>query len=192
MPAPVVLIFGSGANIGAALVKHFLAADYHVATVSRSPGASASTSDLLHIQADLSDPSAIPNIFTRLLSTPGWTTFPAVIIWNAYAASRPAVYDPTNPFAVADADFDRDWNLMVKSPFVAAREAVRAWTTAGPGGRKGTFIMTGNACPRAIITERDVPAGVPLANFMTLGVGKSGANFWLSNADEVFREKDIR
>lgn len=198
MPGPVVLILGSGANIGAALVKQFLAAGYHVATVSRSaapiPGATEKRRPLTHIQADLSDPSAVPGVFARL-SARGWA---------AHAASAPAASDPTNPFAVADDDFDRDWNLMVKSPFVAAREAVRAWTAppsrvvvgleamvGGGRGRKGTFIMTGNACPRAVITQTDVP-DIPIANIMTLGVAKSGANFWVSNADEVFKEKGIR
>lgn len=190
MSAPSALIFGAAQStgVGAALVKGFLAAGYRVAAVSRSvPSSSADDSDtFVRIQADLSDPSTIPAVYAQL--PPHWP-FPSLVVWNAFAHSEPAAADPENPFAVPEADFDRDLRLMIKSPYIAAREAVKAWTTAERGdsaagkGRKGTFIMTGNMCAVQVF---------PMAAFTTLGVGKAGAHYWVGCADAVLKEKGMR
>lgn len=83
-----------------------------------------------------------------------------------------------------EADFDRDLDLMIKSPYVAAREAVRAWRKdSGGRGRKGTFVMTGNLLPRQIL---------PAPGLVTLGVGKSGANSWVGLSDLTFKGEGIR
>lgn len=188
----VAIIFGAGSNIGASLAKGFLDAGYRVATVSRSPGGGgsggAATPDLFHIQADLSDPSAAPAALTRVTRSAGWP-FPSVVVWNAASLTPPPAGDPRNPFAIPGADFDRDVGLMVKSPYVAAGEAVRAWrgeaaaaAGPGPGGRRGTFIMTGNMTPRRIFPP----------SMTTLGVGKSGANYWVGTADAALKEEGIR
>lgn len=192
MASPVALIFGAGSNVGAALANGFLGANYYVATVSRSASSIPSQANHLHIQADLSDPTVIPGIFAKVASH-GWS-FPSVIIWNAFAYSAPAASDPTNPFALPEESLDRDLNLMIKSPFIAAREAVKAWSSAEGGndkGRKGTFIMTGNWLPRRYLPQKEFPPA-PIANVMTLGVGKSGANYWMATAHDVFTEKGIR
>lgn len=194
VPSRVALIFGAGSNIGASLVKGFLGAGYRVATVSRSnkplPSSSSnsSTSLLLPIQADLSDPSTVPDVFAQL-SAAGWPA-PSVVIWNAANVTSPAASDAGNPLEVPLDGFDRDLALMVRSPYIAAREAVRAWrkektktTEAGDGARKGTFIMTGNLTPRKVL---------PVPSLVDLGVGKSAANYWVGLSDTTFRKEGIR
>lgn len=94
-----------------------------------------------------------------------------------------------NPLEVEEGAWDRDIDLMIKSPYLAARAAVRAWREQqqqqqqGPGTRKGTFIMTGNLLPRQIL---------PAPALVTLGVGKSGAYSWLGLADLTFKGEGIR
>lgn len=73
----VALIFGAGSNIGADLVKGFLGAGYRVATVSRS-ARSGPAADTYPIQADVSDPKAIPGIFAQLASA--GLPFPSVVM----------------------------------------------------------------------------------------------------------------
>lgn len=78
----VALIFGAGSNVGAGLVKGFLGAGYRVATVSRSgPTAAAGPakdSSTYSIQADVSDPKAIPGVFAQLASAK--LPFPSVVM----------------------------------------------------------------------------------------------------------------
>jgi NAD(P)-dependent dehydrogenase (short-subunit alcohol dehydrogenase family) len=187
--APVAFILGVGSNIGAALISQFQAANYRVATVARSPSKSTTpSSNNLHIQADLSNPSSVSEIFNRLALHGDWA-FPSVIVYNPASATPPSPEDPTNPFAVPDADFDRDLNIMVKTPYLVGREAVKGW--AAREGRKGTFIMTGNACPKWVSKQSDYKE-MPIAHMTTLGMGKSGANYWMGTADDVFKEKGIR
>lgn len=189
VPSRVALIFGAGANIGASLVKSFLGAGYHVATVSRSnkapssPSLSSDSTSYLPIRADLSDTATVPDVFAQL-SDAGWPA-PNVVIWNAANITKPAESDPENPLEVPLEGFDRDLALMVRNPYVAAREAVRAWkkTTAKEGGRKGTFIMTGNLTPTKVL---------PVPALVDLGVGKSAANYWVGLSDAAFRKEGIR
>lgn len=189
---PVALIFGAaikGSNVGGALTKGFLKAGYRVASVSRHD-AESSESNHLHIAADLADPSSVTSVFEAVANAQ-WP-FPAVIIWNVSAVSPAAESDPTNPFAVADADVERDLALMVKSPYLSARKAVEQWLQDEDAGKKrrGTFIMTGNACPRFVVPQSQFP--VPLAMMTTLGMGKSAAAYYLATADEVYKEKGLR
>lgn len=184
----VALIVGAGSNIGASLVKGFLAAGYRVATVSRSNPATTSSSnknneDCYHaIQADASDPSSIPRIFADLSSAKKDWAFPSVIVWNAATLTPPSTAD--NPLGISLEALDRDLGLMIKSPFLAAQTAVEVWKeTSGEEKRKGTFIMTGNILPRKIL---------PMPRLVTSGIGKSGANFWVGLADVVLKDKGIR
>ncbi|KAL1864848.1 hypothetical protein Daus18300_007414 [Diaporthe australafricana] len=177
----VALIFGVGSNVGTAVVKGFVDAGYRVATVSRStPSSTDTSSNPLHIQADLSDLAAVTGVFGKVKSA--GLSFPSVVIWNAASLTPPS--DSENPLTIADADLDKDLNVMIKSPYAAAREAVAVWQgLSGKDGRKGTFIMTGNLLPKSVI---------PIATFTSLGIGKSGANYWVGTADGVLKEKGIR
>lgn len=177
----VAVIFGVGSNIGTALAKGFVDAGYRVATVSRSSAPSTdSSSNPFHIQADLSDPAAVTAVFDKVRSA--GLEFPSVVVWNAAALTPPS--DPENPLSIADSDLDRDLNIMIKSPYVAAREAVKVWQEReGKDGRKGTFIMTGNLLPKQI---------PPVAFYTSLGIGKSGAYHLVGTADNVLKKKGIR
>lgn len=177
----VAVVFGVGSNIGTALAKGFVDAGYRVTTVSRSSPSSADTSsNPFHIQADLSSAAAVSAVFDKVKSA--GLEFPSVVVWNAAALTPPS--DPENPFSIADSDLDRDLNIMIKSPYVAAREAVKVWRgREGKDGRKGTFIMTGNLLPKTI---------PPVAIYTSLGIGKSGANFWVGTADNVLKKTGIR
>lgn len=190
----VALIVGAGSNIGASLVKGFLAAGYRVVTVSRSNPATTSSGgssnsrnnedDSHHvIQADASDPSSIPRIFADLSSAKKDWAFPSVIVWNAASLTTPAAAD--NPLGGISLEaLDRDLGLMIASPFLAAQTAIEVWEeTRWQEKRKGTFIMTGNMLPRKI---------PPMAQVVTLGIGKSGANFWVGLTDLVLKDKGIR
>lgn len=177
----VAVIFGVGSNIGTALAKGFVDAGYRVATVSRSsPPSADSSSNPFHIQADLSDPAGVTAVFDKVRSA--GLEFPSVVVWNAAALTPPS--DPENPLSIADSDLDRDLNIMIKSPYVAAREAVKVWQEReGKDGRKGTFIMTGNLLPKQI---------PPVAFYTSLGIGKSGAYHLVGTADNVLQKKGIR
>lgn len=94
--------------------------------------------------------------------------------------------DPKNPLEVPEEGFGRDLDLMVKSPYIAAREAVRVWKKSSEQGspsRKGTFIVTGNLLARKIL---------PVPTLVTLGVGKSGANYWVGLSDVALKGEGIR
>lgn len=188
MAAPkTALIFGAGANVGAGLVKGFLNAGYHVATVSRSSSSSPSTTNTLPIQADLTNPATVPGVYARLAAA-GWA-FPSLVVWNAANFTAPAASDPRNPLEVELAGWEADLGVMVTSPYVAAREAVRGWKKEGGGRgegtrRVGTFVMTGNCTPRKVLVNKP--------SLVTLGVGKAGANYWVGVSDAVFREEGIR
>lgn len=82
-----------------------------------------------------------------------------------------------------EAEFDKDLALMIKSPYIAAREATRVWKKETAEGRKGTFIMTGNILPRKIL---------PVPALVDLGIGKSGSNYWVGTADAVLKKEGIR
>lgn len=193
----VALIVGAGSNVGASLVQGFHAAGYRVATVSRSSPSKVNDNsnnggndevDSFHaIQADASDPSAVPRIFADLASAKQDWPFPSVVVWNAASMTRPPETDAENPLAVPVAALDKDLGLMVKSPYVAAQTAVEVWREKNEGEgekkRKGTFIVTGNMLARKIL---------PVPGMVTLGIGKSGGNFWVGLADAVFKEKGMR
>lgn len=73
----VALIFGAGSNIGTALVKGFLGAGYRVATVSRSKP-EAPDAGTYPIQADVSDPKAVPGVFAKVAAA--GLEFPSVVM----------------------------------------------------------------------------------------------------------------
>lgn len=82
---PVILILGAGSNIGARLTTAFAAKGYAIATVSRKPATLSSSfvSDL-HVPADLSTPSSIPTIFSKVEEKLGG---PDVVVFNGSLSS---------------------------------------------------------------------------------------------------------
>ncbi|RYP60692.1 hypothetical protein DL769_007996 [Monosporascus sp. CRB-8-3] len=185
-PAPIILILGSGANIGAAVANRFDKLGYQVALVSRQGGdAPARTPEgYLKIRADLADADAYAGIYSSVREILGG--MPSVVVFNA-ASVTPAA-EPGNMFSVPLDGFQRDFDVSVKGAYVAAREAYRLWSSesesgANDGGTKRQFIFTGNMLARAIL---------PVPDFATLGIAKSASAFWLGLADKLYKEKGFR
>lgn len=78
-PAPVLLIFGSGARVGQHVAKAFIAKGYKVANVSRKANELSNNDDQVNIQADVSDPSSIEGVFTKVKTLLGT---PSVVVYN--------------------------------------------------------------------------------------------------------------
>ena len=93
MNSPVVLIFGAGANIGAEVASTFSKQGYQIATVARS-GKDGKTADgRLHITADLSRSSSVPDIFQRVKQELGT---PSVVIYNGASKTNSKQTSSTN------------------------------------------------------------------------------------------------
>jgi NAD(P)-dependent dehydrogenase (short-subunit alcohol dehydrogenase family) len=81
--SPIILILGSGANIGHHVARAFSAKGYKVALASRSLKAEDSTSDQLNIPTDLSDPESVASAFAKVKSSLG---LPSVVVYNGETA----------------------------------------------------------------------------------------------------------
>ena len=77
--APVLLILGSGANIGSGVARAFAAKGYKVASTSRKPQEHSTDEDILHIQSDLADPDSLSGVFQRVVKALGP---PSVVVYN--------------------------------------------------------------------------------------------------------------
>jgi NAD(P)-dependent dehydrogenase (short-subunit alcohol dehydrogenase family) len=172
---PVALIFGAGVNIGTALIKEFTKAGYRVAAVSRNTTAADAAGAHFSTSADLSNPSSIPTIFTRVRDE--FNTFPSVIVWNA--ATRTPSPDRSNIFSVPVQSLEKDLAVAVSSPWAAANEAVKNWTE----GQKGVFIYTGNIMAKGVFPHPD---------FTTLGTSKRAASYVIEAADAMYKAKGWR
>lgn len=76
---PVVLILGSGPNIGKHVTRAFAAKGYKVALASRSLKEEDSTADQVNISSDFSDPDSVIRTFSKVKSLLGP---PSVVVYN--------------------------------------------------------------------------------------------------------------
>lgn len=175
----ILLVLGAGKNIGQSLANGFKAAGYQVALVSRSAVDSQITPEgFLTIKGDLKNPASILAIFETVKSKLGGP--PTTVVYNAMAVSMPT--DPTNPFTTPVESFEGDFTVSNTSAYIAAREAVAGFEAADESAPKA-FIYTGNFL--AAVT-------VPMAQYITLGVGKSAASYWVGAASSIYKEKGYR
>ncbi|KAH8810948.1 short-chain dehydrogenase/reductase SDR [Xylogone sp. PMI_703] len=175
---PIVVIFGSGANIGAAVTKKFVEAGYRVCCVSRSaPAMPSDDGNVLSVQADLSKPAEVPPVFQIIKSHWGSDAFPHIIIWNA--GRRTSTPDKSNLFSVPTEDLITDFTIANAAPWAAANEAIKHWTS----NVRGVFIYNGNIMGKAVFPHPD---------YTTLGVGKRAAAYWLDAADATYKQKGWR
>lgn len=79
MSKPLVLILGAGANVGAAVAHRFSQDGYQVAISARRIANGISPEGYITIQADLSEKTAVPQIFEKVKSAAG---IPSVVIYN--------------------------------------------------------------------------------------------------------------
>ena len=79
MSAPILLLIGSGANVGAHTVNTFKEKGYRIAQAARSLKSEDSKDDILNIQCDLSKPESVSEIFDKVRKEWGE---PSVVIYN--------------------------------------------------------------------------------------------------------------
>lgn len=77
--SPIILILGSGPNIGHHVARAFAAKGYKVALASRSLKEEGSNAEQVHISADLSDPHSVEGIFSKVKASLG---VPSVVVYN--------------------------------------------------------------------------------------------------------------
>lgn len=76
---PVVLILGSGKNIGESVGKYFAAKGYGVAYVSRNVDEDLSKPREMTIRCDLTKPESVADVFERVKSHLG---VPTTVVYN--------------------------------------------------------------------------------------------------------------
>ncbi|RFU34005.1 hypothetical protein B7463_g2347, partial [Scytalidium lignicola] len=165
----VALIFGYGPNVGVDVATAFAAQGYRMAVVSRSDKYASSTKDYLQIQADLSDPSSVEDIFSRVVKELG---DPSVVIYNASALSM----NSSSPLNQQIATFQSDNNINIVSAYIAAHLAVKSFALLFPDSSR-TFIYTGNKLPFMVVR--------PL---LSQGVGKAGAAHLIHYLAEEYKD----
>lgn len=77
--SPVILILGSGPNVGHHVARAFAGKGYKVALASRSLKEEDSNKDRVCISADLSDPQSVKDIFSKVKASLG---LPSVVVYN--------------------------------------------------------------------------------------------------------------
>ena len=77
--SPVILILGSGPNIGHHVARAFAAKGYKIALASRKLKEEDSTTDQVNIASDLSDPDSVIGVFAKVKASLG---LPSVVIYN--------------------------------------------------------------------------------------------------------------
>ena len=87
MSEQVVLVLGYGGRVGADVAKDFASTGYKVAVVSRSKKLYDPTLGYLWIQADLTDPSTVENIFSQVVNELG---HPSVVVYNGMSKAFPS------------------------------------------------------------------------------------------------------
>jgi NAD(P)-dependent dehydrogenase (short-subunit alcohol dehydrogenase family) len=171
--SPVILILGAGSNLGQAVAQRFLTNGYKVATSSRKPSPTENK-DLLHIQSDFSDPTAVTKLFTKVKTQLGT---PNVVVYNAYAHLN-APKD--NPLDISLETFQQHLNANTTSTYVAAQQAVAGFREL-PESMNKVFIYTGNMLNTA--TE---------PRLLTLGVGKKAASYIIEAAAKAYEPEGFR
>ena len=75
----VILILGSGPNIGQHVAQAFAAKGYKVALASRRPKSEDNTTERVNIAVDLSDPNSVIGVFAKVKASLG---IPSVVVYN--------------------------------------------------------------------------------------------------------------
>ena len=158
MPSkPVALILGSGPRVGAAVAKRFASTGYFVAIASRKAKNTKTSEGYLSIEADLSDPSSISEVFNAVKAE--FQSAPSIVVYNAAAFTPPA---GDNLFCITTDSLASDLNTNTVSAYSAAQEAVKGWESLRKEAKK-VYIYTGN--------KQNTVIG-PLLLTATLGMGK--------------------
>ena len=189
----VVLILGSGANVGQSVTKAFVAKGYKVASASRSAKEDASSSDVTNITADLSDPGSVAQVFSKVKSSLGT---PSVVVYNGTSRYNKAInyhdnwhfaiaasvfpVDGKDPLSLTLADLKSSLDINTLSAYSAAQEARKGFEEL-PDSSSRTFIYTGNLLNTAVM-----PA------LLDLGVGKSATAHIVQAAATAYADRGFK
>ncbi|KAG7407281.1 Short-chain dehydrogenase/reductase-like protein YusS [Fusarium oxysporum f. sp. rapae] len=171
---PIVLILGSGPNIGQSVARKFASEGYKVAIASRSQKEADSTDKQLNIKTDLTKPLEVADAFSKVKATFGT---PSIVVYNASAAAFPPADDP---LSVSYTDFSNNTAINIHSAFIAAQQAVAGFAQL-PDTAARTFIYTGNILNVTILPK-----------FLDAGVGKSGAAHMMWAAADAYKNKGYK
>ncbi|KAI1009025.1 hypothetical protein LB504_002009 [Fusarium proliferatum] len=172
--SPIVLILGSGPNIGQSVARKFASKGFRVAIASRSQKEADSTEKQLNIKTDLTKPLEVADAFSKVKTTFGT---PSVVVYNASAAAFPPAEDP---LSVSYTDFTNNTAINIHSAFIAAQQAVAGFAQL-PESAARTFIYTGNILNVTILPK-----------FLDAGVGKSGAAHMMWAAADAYKSKGYK
>ncbi|KAF4341223.1 short-chain dehydrogenase reductase like yusS [Fusarium beomiforme] len=172
--SPIVLILGSGPNIGQSVARKFASEGYKVAIASRSQKETESTDKQLNIKTDLTKPLQVADAFSKVKKTFG---IPSVVVYNASAAAFPPADDP---LSVSYTDFTNNTAINIHSAFIAAQQAVSGFAQL-PDSAARTFIYTGNILNVTILPK-----------FLDAGVGKSGAAHMIWAASDAYKNRGYK
>ena len=84
LTSPILLILGSGPNIGQHVARAFIAKGYKVALTSRKSKEEDNSKDQVNISSDLSNPDAVAGVFSKVKSLLG---IPSVVVYNGKNSS---------------------------------------------------------------------------------------------------------
>ncbi|KAL7931539.1 NAD(P)-binding protein [Trichoderma chlorosporum] len=165
MASKVVLIFGYGPRIGAAVARAFSDRGYKVAVVCRSKTLDDTAKDYLSIKADLSDAHNVEGVFAEVREKLGT---PSVVVYNAFILSIQGFDQPLSS-VITDA------HVNTFSAYAAAQLAVKGFAEL-PSDASKTFIYTGN--------KSHIMTLEPLISF---GMGKSATAHMIHYLSEVYK-----
>ncbi|RGP69394.1 short chain type dehydrogenase [Fusarium longipes] len=172
--SPIVLILGYGSNIGQSVARKFSSQGYRVAVAARSVKEADSTDTQLNIPSDFTKTNDVVNAFDKVKKEFG---IPSVVVYNASAGN----FSPANdPFDLPLDDFDTNVAINIRSPFVAAQQAVAGFAQL-PDSASRTFIYTGNIHNVAMIPQ-----------FLAAGIGKSGGAHMIWNASAAYKDRGYK
>lgn len=186
MSSKVVLLFGYGPRIGAAVAKAFASRGYQVAVVSRSDKAADTTNDYLSIKADLSNAFAVEDVFASVRDKLG---IPSVVVYNGKEILHPQEQTNINwggissiAFILSTQGFDEplsniiaDAHVNTFSAYAAAQLAVKGFAELSSDASK-TFIYTGN--------KSHIMTLEPLLSF---GMGKAATAHMIHYLAEAYK-----
>ncbi len=191
MSSKVLLLYGSGARVGAAVLQKFASNGWKTAAVVRTMKNEYKKSADLVFQADFTNAEAIQKIYSEVetkLGTPkcvvynGMNRRRLVVVQREAAnlttlayALESAVNDPTKPFAASPDKFATDMAINTVGCYAAASSAAAGFAKLSSGPK--VFIYTGNGLPTTIIPE--LPG---------LGAGKAAAAYLIETAANALKD----
>ena len=113
---PVVLITGASRGIGRYLAEHFVARDFHVVGLSRTPAAPIATPNYTHLAANVADEGAVVAAFAAIRERFGRLDI---------AINNASIHNSTRILMTSYAEATAGFDVNVLGTFVVSREAGR-------------------------------------------------------------------